>query len=75
MAEGCAEPRTAERMPSGAVLPAGILYHDMYASDLVGTHVEMRSLEVCTPACFRTFSAANAQLEHCISPAALPIHS
>lgn len=23
----------------------GILYHDMYASDLVGTHVEMRSLE------------------------------
>ena len=25
---------------------AGILYHDMYASDLVGTHVEMRSLEV-----------------------------
>lgn len=26
---------------------AGILYHDMYASDLVGTHVEMRSLEVC----------------------------
>lgn len=28
---------------------AGILYHDMYASDLVGTHVEMRSLEVSTP--------------------------
>lgn len=37
-------------MPSCAVLPAGILYHDMYASDLVGTHVEMRSLEVRTPA-------------------------
>ena len=29
---------------------AGILYHDMYASDLVGTHVEMRSLEVLPPA-------------------------
>ena len=29
-------------------LCAGILYHDMYASDLVGTHVEMRSLEVCS---------------------------
>ena len=28
------------------MLLAGILYHDMYASDLVGTHVEMRSLEV-----------------------------
>ena len=28
------------------VICAGILYHDMYASDLVGTHVEMRSLEV-----------------------------
>jgi len=41
------------------VLPAGILYHDMYASDLVGTHVEMRSLEVRTPARFPTFSAAN----------------
>ncbi|KAL3133657.1 hypothetical protein ABBQ32_008168 [Trebouxia sp. C0010 RCD-2024] len=26
----------------------GILYHDMYASDLVGTHVEMRSLEELT---------------------------
>ena len=25
---------------------AGILYHDMYAANLVGTHVEMRSLEV-----------------------------
>ena len=24
----------------------GILYHDMYAHDLVGAHVEMRSLEV-----------------------------
>lgn len=46
MAEGCVERLVAERMPSGAVLPAGILYHDMYASDLVGTHVEMRSLEV-----------------------------
>ena len=31
---------------SHPVLLAGILYHDMYASDLVGTHVEMRSLEV-----------------------------
>ena len=31
---------------SQPVLLAGILYHDMYASDLVGTHVEMRSLEV-----------------------------
>ena len=31
---------------SHPVLSAGILYHDMYASDLVGTHVEMRSLEV-----------------------------
>ena len=46
------------------MLPAGILYHDMYASDLVGTHVEMRSLEVRTPAAFPTFSTANAQLQH-----------
>lgn len=37
------------------MLPAGILYHDMYASDLVGTHVEMRSLEVRT---FYVFLAA-----------------
>ena len=28
---------------------AGILYHDMYAHDLVGAHVEMRSLEVGRP--------------------------
>lgn len=28
------------------VLPAGILYHDMYTNNLVGAHVEMQSLEV-----------------------------
>jgi len=70
-----AERLVAECAPSGAVLPAGILYHDMYASDLVGTHVEMRSLEVRTPARFPTFSAANKQLEHQLSPAELPTHS
>ena len=34
-----------------AAVYAGILYHDMYASDLIGTHVEMRSLEVCPAVC------------------------
>eukprot|EP00891_Asterochloris_glomerata_P005166 jgi/Astpho2/5166/Aster-04750 len=33
------------RWPSKASSAAGILYHDMYAANLVGTHVEMRSLE------------------------------
>ena len=43
------------------VLPAGILYHDMYASDLVGTHVEMRSLEVSDCAtCIDTAACSNS---------------
>lgn len=44
-------------------LIAGILYHDMYASDLIGTHVEMRSLEVssCT---YRMLHIYGSMLRH-----------
>ena len=33
-------------MGIACIAAAGILYRDMYAANLVGAHVEMRSLEV-----------------------------